>query len=356
MGNERAVARADMQPAAGPDVLRVEGLSITFAGLPAGFNLVDGVSFGVKAGQTLCVVGESGCGKSIVSLAIMGLLPRPAARIAAGRVRLDGRDLVGLDDGAMADLRGDRMAMIFQEPMTSLNPAFTIGDQITEGILRHRGCSGAEARRLAVEMLSRVRIPGAAARLSSYPHQLSGGMRQRVMIAMALVNTPALLIADEPTTALDVTIQAQILRLIRDLQRESGTAVLLVTHDLGVVAEMADEVAVMYAGRIVEMSPVAAIFDDPQHPYTIGLIGSLPSIGPREQRLAAIGGAVPPPAQWPGGCRFAGRCPFGDAHCRAVAPPLRLLAEGHAVACHKAPLEALAALPLPRALAGSLAP
>jgi peptide/nickel transport system ATP-binding protein len=320
-------------------LLSIDALSITFQSLPDGLPLIDSISLSLSPGRTLCLVGESGCGKSLVSLAVMGLLPRPAARVLGGRIMLENENLLETDANRLADLRGNRMAMIFQEPMTSLNPAFTIGDQIGEAVVRHRGVSAAEARKAALAVLKRVRIPAAEARLDSYPHQMSGGMRQRVMIAMALVNQPKLLIADEPTTALDVTIQAQILRLIRDLQRENGTAMLLVTHDLGVVAEMADDVAVMYAGRIVEIGPTERIFSDPQHPYTIGLMGSLPSIGRRLGRLASIPGAVPPPARWLAGCRFATRCPFADARCRAEAPPLAAMGNGHRAACFKAPLE-----------------
>jgi oligopeptide/dipeptide ABC transporter ATP-binding protein len=233
------------------------------------------------------------------------------------------------------------MTMIFQEPMTSLNPAFTIGDQLTEVILRHRNVSSADAEQLAIAVLQQVRMPAPESRLAAYPHQMSGGMRQRVMIAMALANSPRLLIADEPTTALDVTIQAQILRLVRDLQRNTGTAMVLVTHDLGVVAEVADHVAVMYAGRIVEQGPVAQIFQDPQHPYTIGLMGSLPSLGQRQSRLTSIPGAVPPPRQWPKGCRFSTRCPFADARFRNEVPALTDIGSGHAVACFKAPIETI---------------
>jgi peptide/nickel transport system ATP-binding protein len=336
---------------AAPDVLVVDDLSITFAGLPVGFSLVDHVSFRVRAGRTLCLVGESGCGKSIVSLSLMGLLARPPAQITSGSIMFEGRDLLALGPEALSDLRGNRMTMIFQEPMTSLNPAFTIGDQLTEVILRHQKVSMAEAERRAIAVLQQMRIPAPEARLKAYPHQMSGGMRQRIMIAMALANSPRLLIADEPTTALDVTIQAQILRLIRDLQRNTGTAMVLVTHDLGVVAEVADDVAVMYAGRIVEHGPVEQIFHDPQHPYTIGLMGSLPSLGQRQARLASIPGAVPPPAQWPAGCRFSTRCPFADARCRAEVPPLLDLGGGHAVACFKAPVEAV----MPDAALGSAA-
>ena len=234
--------------AAEPPLLNVQGLSVRFDGAPKDVNVVDDVSFSVSKGKTLCIVGESGCGKSVTSLALMGLLPTPPARIVAGSAMFDGRDLLTLTERERADLRGDRMAMIFQEPMTSLNPAFTIGDQIAEGIVRHRKVSKAEAWERALDMLKKVRIPAPEKRLRAYPHEMSGGMRQRVMIAMALANDPQLLIADEPTTALDVTIQAQILTLIRRLQEETGTAMILITHDLGVVAEVADEVAVMYAG------------------------------------------------------------------------------------------------------------
>jgi oligopeptide/dipeptide ABC transporter ATP-binding protein len=284
-------------------------------------------------------VGESGCGKSVTALALMGLLPTPPARVVGGSASFEGRDLLGLTEHERADLRGNRMAMIFQEPMTSLNPAFTVGSQITEGILRHRKVSRAEAEERALEMLRRVRIPAPEKRMRAYPHEMSGGMRQRVMIAMALANEPQLLIADEPTTALDVTIQAQILNLVRRLQEETGTAMILITHDLGVVAEVADEVAVMYAGRVVETGPVEAIFDDPQHPYTIGLMGSVPSLGRRQGRLATIRGTVPPPDRMPKGCRFTPRCPFADGRCAEDPPPLSRIKENHAARCWYAPLE-----------------
>jgi peptide/nickel transport system ATP-binding protein len=301
--------------------------------------VVDGVSFAIPAGKTLCLVGESGCGKSVTSLAIMGLLPPKSTKIPTGSAEFNGEDLLQLSRTQLEGIRGDRMTMIFQEPMTSLNPSFTVGDQIAEAVRRHRKVGRAEARERALEMFRRVRIPSPEQRLDEYPHQLSGGMRQRVMIAMALANDPQLLIADEPTTALDVTIQAQILELMRDLQRETGTAMLLITHDLGVVAEIADEVAVMYAGRIVESGPVGSIFSDPQHPYTIGLMGSMPSLGVRTGRLATIRGSVPPPQALPPGCRFATRCPFGDARCHNEVPPFVADADGHGVACFKAPLE-----------------
>jgi peptide/nickel transport system ATP-binding protein len=317
-------------------VLAVESLSIRFDGLPV--DIVDGISFRVGKGRTLAIVGESGCGKSLTSLALMGLLP-PKARVTSGKVLFQDSDLLGETTRQLTDLRGNSLAMIFQEPMTSLNPAFTIGDQIAETVMRHRSVSRSAARARALEMLELVRIPAAKERLTNYPHQLSGGMRQRAMIAMALANDPQLLIADEPTTALDVTIQAQILALVARLQHETGTAMILITHDLGVVAEVADEVAVMYAGRIVESAPVAAIFEDPQHPYTIGLMGSMPALGRRGGRLATIPGTVPLPAEMPVGCRFSTRCPFVEDRCRVERPPLDVLAAGHRVACFKAPLE-----------------
>ncbi|MET0427692.1 MAG: ABC transporter ATP-binding protein [Microvirga sp.] len=325
-------------------ILELQGFSLTFSP-SAPVNLVEDVSFSVRRGETLCIVGESGCGKSVTSLALMGLLPTPPARIVGGRALFEGRDLFTLDERAREDLRGNRMAMIFQEPMTSLNPAFTIGHQIAEGIRRHRGSSKAEARAEALDMLKLVRIPGPEKRLDAYPHQLSGGMRQRAMIAMALANRPQLLIADEPTTALDVTIQAQILALVRRLQEETGTAMILITHDLGVVAEVADHVAVMYAGCVVETGPVAAIFEDPQHPYTIGLFGSIPSLGPRSGKLATIAGAVPPLELMPKGCRFSPRCPFADQRCVDEPPPLVEAQEGHRAACWYAPIELRAGEP-----------
>ena len=319
-------------------LLTVENLALRLKGGRA--NIVDGVSFTVAPGETLCIVGESGCGKSVTALSLMGLLPMPPIELVSGSADFAGQDLLGLSSRQMSAIRGDRISMIFQEPMTSLNPVYRIGDQIAEVVLRHRDVTRSEARAHAQEMLERVKIPAAAQRLDEYPHQLSGGMRQRVMIAMALANDPALLIADEPTTALDVTIQAQILELIRTLQRETGTALILITHDLGVVAEVADRVAVMYAGHIVEQGPVGAIFDDPQHPYTIGLMNSVPSLGGRRGRLTTIPGMVPLIDAMPAGCRFAPRCPFATEACGAAVPALRELAPGHAAACIHAPLEA----------------
>jgi peptide/nickel transport system ATP-binding protein len=317
-------------------VLSIDNLTVRFKGAPA--NVVDGVSFSVAPGKTLAIVGESGCGKSVTSMALMGLLPGTAQVQASGSSLLD-EPLLGMSDERLLDVRGNRMAMIFQEPMTSLNPVFTIGEQIAESVMRHQGMSKPAARQRALEMLEKVRVPDAAQRLDAYPHELSGGMRQRAMIAMALANDPALIIADEPTTALDVTIQAQILSLVGNLQAETGTSMILITHDLGVVAEVADDVMVMYAGQVVESGSVKTLFDDPQHPYTIGLMGSMPSIGPREGRLATINGRVPTPAEMPGGCRFAGRCPFVIAACREARPPLVEVSSGHFAACIRAPLE-----------------
>ena len=317
-------------------VLSVTDLTVRFKGAPA--NVVDAVSFKVQPGQTLAIVGESGCGKSVTSMALMGLLP-DTANVSASASSLLDETLLGMSDDRLLNVRGNRMAMIFQEPMTSLNPVFTIGDQIAESVIRHQGLSSKDARQRALQMLEKVRVPDAAQRLDAYPHELSGGMRQRAMIAMALANDPALIIADEPTTALDVTIQAQILSLIGNLQAETGTSMILITHDLGVVAEVADEVMVMYAGQVVESGSVKTLFDDPQHPYTIGLMGSMPSIGPREGRLATINGRVPTPAEMPGGCRFAGRCPFVIAACREARPPLVEVSPGHFAACIRVPLE-----------------
>ena len=325
------------------DLLTIEGLRTTFRTQNGEIAAVDGVDLSVAKGRTLGIVGESGCGKSILSLSVMRLVP-PPGRIAAGRISFDGRNLLDLSPGEMRGLRGNRIAMIFQEPMTSLNPVFTAGDQITEAMRAHdRAASSADLRARAIAALSRVRIPAPERRFDEYPHQMSGGMRQRVMIAMALACAPDLLIADEPTTALDVTVQAQILDLLRDLQQETGMAIILITHDLGIVAEMADEVAVMYSGRVVERAPGPAIFDDPQHPYTLGLLGSIPKIEEQRDRLLAIEGTVPPPFDLPSGCRFHPRCVFADAACTAQDPPLRMLNDSHRVACLHAPVEALVA-------------
>jgi len=321
------------------DLLSIEGLRTTFRTNNGEIAAVDGVSLGVAKGKTLGIVGESGCGKSMLSLSVMRLVPQPG-KIAAGRVMFDGQDLLTLPPAAMRDIRGNRIAMIFQEPMTSLNPVFTVGDQITEAMRAHdKTASTAALKAKAIESLNRVRIPAPARRFDEYPHQMSGGMRQRVMIAMALACEPDLLIADEPTTALDVTVQAQILDLLRDLQAQSGMAIILITHDLGVVAEMADEVAVMYAGKVVERASGTAIFDDPQHPYTLGLLGSIPRIEETRDRLLAIEGAVPAPFALPSGCRFNPRCVFRTPICETTAPDLRDLGAGHMAACLRAPLE-----------------
>ena len=321
------------------DLLSIEGLRTTFRTANGEIAAVDGVSLGVAKGRTLGIVGESGCGKSMLSLSVMRLVPPPGV-IAAGRVMFAGQDLLTLPPAAMRDIRGNKIAMIFQEPMTSLNPVFTVGDQITEAMRAHdRSASNAALRAKAIDSLNRVRIPAPDRRFEEYPHQMSGGMRQRVMIAMALACEPDLLIADEPTTALDVTVQAQILDLLRDLQQQTGMAIILITHDLGIVAEMADEVAVMYAGRVVERASGTAIFDDPQHPYTLGLLGSIPKIEETQTRLLAIEGAVPAPFALPVGCHFHPRCVFATAQCEREAPALRDLGDGHLAACLRAPLE-----------------
>jgi oligopeptide/dipeptide ABC transporter ATP-binding protein len=304
-------------------LLEVRDLRTWFDGDGGTYRAVDGISFSLQAGRTLGIVGESGCGKSVTSLSIMGLVPMPPGRIAGGEILFEGVDLLKLDAEALRDLRGARMAMIFQEPMTSLNPAYTVGEQIVEGILRHQAIDRAAARARAIEMLRLVRIPAPEQRFDEYPHKLSGGMRQRAMIAMALACGPRLLIADEPTTALDVTIQAQILDLLRRLREETGTAIILITHDLGVIAELADDVVVMYAGQIVERAPVRRLFEAAQHPYTIGLLGAIPELDRRRARLATIEGTVPDLGAELPGCRFAPRCPFAQPRCRADAPSLR---------------------------------
>jgi peptide/nickel transport system ATP-binding protein len=318
-------------------LLEVRGLTTAFTTESGSFTAVDRVDLELAAGRTLGLVGESGCGKSVTALSIMGLISSPG-RVAEGEILFEGTDLRRLPASALRDIRGDRISMIFQEPMTSLNPAFTIGDQIVEGIVRHRPIGRDEAKRQAIEMLERVRMPLPAQRFDDHPHKLSGGMRQRAMIAMALALKPRLLIADEPTTALDVTIQAQILELMRLLRDETGAAIILITHDLGVVAELAQDVAVMYAGRIVEKAPVDAVFAEPQHPYTIGLLGSIPRLHRDAERLPAIEGQVPDPMAPPPGCRFAPRCPFATERCKAQEPPLREVLPGHHARCWYAPI------------------
>jgi len=322
-------------------LIEIRDLRVTFHGDDGRTtHAVDAVDLTLANGATLGLVGESGCGKSVTSLAVMGLLPKQSADIT-GSIRFDDLDLLSVPDETLRDLRGNRLAMIFQEPMTSLNPSFTIGDQIIETILRHRGGTRSAARKRAIDLLRRVHIPSPERRIDEYPHKLSGGMRQRVMIAMALACDPRLLIADEPTTALDVTLQAQILYLMRELKAESGAAIILITHDLGVVAEICDEVAVMYAGEIVERASVDELFENPQHPYTVGLLGSIPRLGRRTSHLATIEGVVPNMAEPPPGCRFAARCPFAKSACIAAPPPLVDLSRGHWSRCIRAPLERL---------------
>ena len=297
---------------------------------------VDGVSLDVHPGETLGVVGESGCGKSVTALSVLRLI-RPPGRIEAGsQVLFEGRDLLGLSDRELRAIRGNRIAMIFQEPMTALNPVFTVGDQIAEVVRVHEKASAKAAWARAVEMLEAVGIPDPERRAKEYPHQLAGGMRQRVMIAMALVLKPAVVIADEPTTALDVTIQAQILELLADLQRRLGTAIVLITHDLGVIAEVARRVVVMYAGEVVEESPVEALFAAPHHPYAEGLLSAVPRLGARRERLTTIPGSVPPATAWPTGCRFRERCPYAWGRCAAEHPPLYRIGEGRVSRCHLA--------------------
>ena len=324
-------------------LLDITDLRVRFRGADGRVvTAVDGVDLSVQAGRVMGLVGESGCGKSVTSLSIMGLLPRDSAQIE-GRIIFENENLLTLDQQRQRDLNGNRIAMIFQEPMTSLNPAYTIGEQIVELILRHRLVTRAEAQAQAIDMLRQVRIPTPEQRFYDYPHRLSGGMRQRVMIAMALALQPTLLIADEPTTALDVTIQAQILELVRALQKRQTTAVILITHDLGVVAELCDDVAVMYAGQIVEKGPVEAIFNTPQHPYTVGLLGSLPRLEKRQGRLAAIEGSVPDMTKPQTGCRFAERCPFAVAQCRSQNVPLQAVSATQSSRCLRTPLERLVA-------------
>ncbi|MEY4679517.1 MAG: ABC transporter ATP-binding protein [Alphaproteobacteria bacterium] len=312
-------------------LLSVRDLSVAF-----GRNtVVEGVSFDLAPGEILGVVGESGSGKSVTALSIMRLIPAPGR--VTGRIDFAGQDLMALPEARMREIRGRDIAMIFQEPMTSLNPVFTCGDQVMEALVHHRGLDRAGARAEALKLLKLVEIPSAERRLDDYPHQLSGGMRQRVMIAMALACRPKLLLADEPTTALDATIQAQILDLLRGLQRELGMAVVLITHDLGVVSEVAHRVLVMYAGRVVETSPAAEVFERPLHPYTEGLLASIPRLEGPIERLDAIPGQVPAPDAMPAGCRFAPRCRYAEPACAASPPPLAPRGEGRAAACIRVP-------------------
>jgi oligopeptide/dipeptide ABC transporter ATP-binding protein len=317
-------------------LLHIDKLTVSFRTSRGEIRPVREVSMSVYPGQTLAVVGESGCGKSVTAMSVLRLIPQPPGRIVSGRVMFQGRDLVQLSEREMRSVRGGQIAMIFQEPMTSLNPVYTIGDQIAEAVSLHQHVHGKAAYDVAEQALKDVGIADPGRRIREYPHQMSGGMRQRVMIAMALSCKPKLLIADEPTTALDVTIQAQILELLRKLQQETGMAIMLITHDLGVVAENADTVAVMYAGRVVEHAAVQDLFDKPKHPYTEGLFRSIPKLGAHVTRLETIEGTVPNPAAFPSGCKFHPRCPRmqADPKCRDVDPALKEVASRHWAACH----------------------
>jgi oligopeptide/dipeptide ABC transporter ATP-binding protein len=302
------------------------------------------LSFTIARNETLALVGESGCGKSITALSIMGLVPKPQGRVAGGRIVVEGREIVAMSEPERENLRGDRLAMVFQEPMTSLNPVLTIGFQVAESLRVHRRMDAAAADAAALKLLEEVKIPSAARRFNDYPHQFSGGMRQRVMIAMAIACQPAVLLADEPTTALDVTIQAQVLGLLADLKTAHGMAMLFITHNLGIVATIADRVAVMYAGEIVETATVETIFARPTHPYTEALFRAIPRIDRAEQNLESIAGQVPPIDRMPPGCRFAPRCALRVSGCESVAPTLVEIGDGHAVRCHvRAPASRAAA-------------
>ena len=314
-------------------LLEINNLTTAFQTGSGQVTAVEDISLTLEKGEILGIVGESGSGKSVTALAVMGLLPQPPARILGGSIRFEGQDLLKLSDRAMQRLRGPGIAMVFQEPMTSLNPVFTIGEQIMETIRAHESLSQRDSFARAVEMLEKVGIPSATSRMKDYPHQLSGGQRQRVMIAMALVCRPRLLIADEPTTALDVTIQAQILDLLMDIRDEFGMAILLITHNMGVIAETADRVLVMYAGRVVEQAPVDRLFDAPFHPYTNGLLSCVPTLGQDQDRLVAIPGNLPEPSKRPSGCRFRTRCAWAIDACAEQVPPLLAHEPGHAAAC-----------------------
>ena len=316
-------------------LLEVDNLHTVFNTDDGEVQAVNGVSFEVREGETLGVVGESGCGKSVTAFSIMRLIPIPPGKILNGAIRLRGENLLELGPEEMRKLRGNEISMIFQEPMTALNPVYTVGNQIMEAVQLHQKVNKPEARNRSIEMLKLVGIPSPEQRVREYPHQLSGGMRQRVMIAMALSCNPSVLIADEPTTALDVTIQAQILDLLKKLQKEMGMAIILITHDLGVIAEVADRVAVMYAGKVVEYGGVKDLFRTPRHPYTIGLLESIPRMSERKEKLSVIPGTVPPPTAFPPGCAFHPRCPFLEDRCRSEIPVLENLDDGYAVRCHR---------------------
>lgn len=316
-------------------LLEVRSLSTYFFTEDGVVRAVEDVSFDIHAGEILSIVGESGCGKSVTGLSILRLIPSPPGKIISGNIIFEGRELTKFDEKEMEKVRGNEISMIFQEPMTSLNPVFTIGDQIIEAIKLHQGLDNEEARKRAIEMIDMVKIPESEKRIKDYPHQLSGGMRQRVMIAMALSCQPKLLIADEPTTALDVTIQAEVLRLLKDIQMKMGMAIMLITHDLGVVSEVADHVAVMYAGRIVESGPLEAIFGGMRHPYTKGLFESIPKIEERRRRLNAIPGQVPNPMDLPAGCKFHPRCYMMIEKCNKEEPPLFQVEQDHFSRCFR---------------------
>jgi oligopeptide/dipeptide ABC transporter ATP-binding protein len=325
---------ASSASASGEPLLRVRDLSIRFGTKAGVAEVVNGLDFDLEAGETLAIVGESGSGKSVSTLSLMGLVPQPPARVT-GSALFEGQDLLALDEKALRRIRGRRIAMVFQDPMTSLNPVLTIGRQLTESMELHLGLDERASRKRAIALLDRVGLPSAERRLDSYPHELSGGMRQRVMIAIGLACDPAVLIADEATTALDVTIQAQILELVADLQAELGMAVIWITHDLGVVAGIADRVIVLYAGQVLESADVLDLYEDPRHPYTQGLLASLPVLGSdRPDELVAIPGLPPDPTRLPPGCAFAPRCPHRlDERCRTERPPLREVAPGHRTRC-----------------------
>jgi len=336
MTESAAVEHAGAPPAGAAPLLAIENLR-TYFYTPAGVaRAVDGVSLSVGAGETVGVVGESGCGKSVTAMSVLRLI-RPPGRIERdSHIRFEGRDLLSASEAELRAVRGNRVAMIFQEPMTALNPVFTVGDQIAEVARIHAKASRKQAWEKAVEMLALMGIPAPAERAKAYPHQLSGGMRQRVMIAMALVMNPALVIADEPTTALDVTIQAQILELLQELQGRLGTSILMITHDLGVIAETAKRVVVMYAGEVVEEAPVGELFAAPHHPYAEGLLAAMPRVGGARERLTVIPGTVPPPTAWPVGCRFRDRCAYAWDRCAVEHPPLYQIGAGHTSRCHLA--------------------
>ena len=320
----------DKQP-----LLSIRDLSVTFSVDEGDVHAVSGVSYDIEEGKTLAVVGESGCGKSVTALSVLGLIPQPPGKITSGQILFNGQELLKATPAQMRKIRGNDIAMIFQEPMTSLNPVYTVGSQIVEAVELHQDIKGADTWAHAAAMLKRVGIADPEDRVRQYPHQLSGGMRQRVMIAMALSCNPELLIADEPSTALDVTIQAQILELLRNIQRERNMSIMLITHDLGVVAENADDIVVMYASKIVETAQTGPLFAQPLHPYTKGLLRSLPRLGEKRDRLETISGSVPDPLHFPGGCKFHPRCTIGcnDPRCKTVEPDLRQVAPGRQAAC-----------------------